>query len=61
MKMAYEQMSNYNLGYEIEFLLYENGRIARGHAQEVEIALNRCIKEMKKRGFDNWRQMVVSI
>ena len=55
---AYKTMTNSQLGYEIEFLIYENGRIARGHAEQVAQALEEAVAEMKSRGFDSWRKMV---
>lgn len=48
-----KELSNGQLYYEIEFLVYEAGRIGRGHAQEVEDALHKRRAQVKERGFDN--------
>ena len=52
----FSTLTDFQLFHEIDFLFYENGRIARGHSNAVEVALGRAIVEMKSRGFEFFHQ-----
>ncbi len=47
----YSTMTDSQLASEVEFLLFEDGRIARGHAHRVKKALAQARAEMHWRGF----------
>ena len=49
--MKYSEMSNAQLCSEIEFLRYEDSRMARGHAEKVKSDLIQAYDIMRSRGF----------
>ncbi len=49
----FNAMTDSELYHEIDFLIYEDGRIARGHAYKVKKSLEEAFSEIRWRGFDN--------
>jgi hypothetical protein len=50
---AYVELTETKLYHELEFLIYENGRIARGHDILVKSALAEALQEMRNRKFNS--------
>lgn len=49
----FNSMKDSELYHETDFLIFENGRIGRGHAKKVEKALEEAVSEIRWRGFEN--------